>query len=48
MPPNYRYRLVAERLELVCVVGKYGTTEESGIHSLVPTIIELKIATFWA
>ena len=48
MPPNHRYRLVAERLELVGVVGKYGTTEESGIHSLVATVIELKIATFCA
>jgi len=39
MPPNHRYRLMAERLELVGVVGKYGTTGESGIHSLVATVI---------
>lgn len=28
-----------QRLELEGVVGKYGTTEESGIHSLVATVI---------
>lgn len=32
MPSNHRYRLMAEKLKLVGMVGKYGTTEKCGIQ----------------
>lgn len=47
MPHNHRYGLVAERLELVAWVDKYGTTEESGVHGLVAIVMQLGRVTFY-